>query len=65
MKAFRALIENGYLNEARSLKEITEYASAVFGRDYISSDFGQVLKDTLIEGVIIHVPGEVAGVNII
>ncbi len=51
-KAFRALIQNGYFSQLRSLKDTVNYASEVFGRSYIASDFGQVIKDLLKDRVI-------------
>ena len=51
-KAFRALIQNNYFDQPKSLKEVASYASAIFGRHYNTSDFGQVVKDLLEEGVI-------------
>lgn len=60
-KALRALIQNDYFDQPRSLKEIVTYASEIFGRTYITSDFGQVVKDLLKEGIINICSGPDAG----
>lgn len=62
-KAFRALIQNGYFDQPKSLKDTVGYASEAFGRSYIPSDFGQVVKDLLKDGVIDLCTGPDAGVK--
>lgn len=57
-RALRALIQNDFFSDSKTLTEIKNYAAAIFCRTYRSADFSQEIKNLLESNILLQGDGK-------